>query len=101
MGYGRRGAIAALLVAGSCSLAEAAGPPGPLKDWPCSAPFADRLTPEGVWPTTLPAPLPVDEAWTTDAQARQLVEFIVDPANSPQSGVQHIEDFVHGNGPLR
>src|SRR5882724_658770 len=25
------------------------GPPGPLKDWPCAAPFSDQLTPQGVW----------------------------------------------------
>jgi len=80
--------------------AAAAGPPGPLSDWPCPAPFADRLAPASVWPGDLPAPLPAEEAWTADPRARQLVEFIADPASSPRSGARQIEEFAKDNGPL-
>ena len=97
----RCGALAAMLFAGLCGSAAAGGPPGPLKDWPCPAPFADQLTPQGVWPAALPAPLPSAEAWSGDAEARGLVEFVASPENSPSSGIRHIEEFVQANGALR
>jgi len=96
----RCGALAAMLFASLCGGAAAAGPPGPLKDWPCSVPFADQLTPQGVWSTALPSPLPATEAWSADPRAHALVEFVASPENSPSSGIRHIEEFVHDNGEL-
>ncbi len=100
MRYVLRCAVVPLVLGFLHGTAAANGPPGPLKDWPCAAPFADRLTPTGLWPADLPAPLPAEGEWAADPQARQLVEFIADPANSPRSGARHIEDFVKDNGPL-
>ena len=96
----RCGGLAAMLFACLCGSAVAA-PPGPLKDWPCSAPFADQLTPQGVWPAALPSPLPAADAWSADPQAKALVEFVAGTENSPASGIRHIEEFVGDNGELR
>src|SRR5882724_9255474 len=101
MGHVRRGALATVLVATLCGTANAGGPPGPLKPWPCEAPFADRIDPEQLWPTALPAPLPLPEAWQGDAQARALVEFIASTENSANSGTRRIAEFVASNGKLK
>jgi hypothetical protein len=93
--------LAALLFAGLCGGAIAGGPPGPLKDWPCDAAFSNQLMPQAIWPGALPAPLPDAEAWSSDPQARKLVEFIASTENSANAGARFIDDFVHDNGGLR
>lgn len=94
-------AAAAALTALAHGTALAGGPPGPLKDWPCAAPFADRLTPEAVWPTALPGAVPDVEAWKSDPQAKAIVEFVTSSENSPRIGAQYIDDFAKANGPIR
>ena len=93
--------LAAMLITSLCGNAVAGGPPGPLKDWPCAAAFSDQLTPQDVWPTPLPAALPDANAWSGDAQARTLVEFIASTENSPAAGARFIDDFARDNGGLR
>jgi hypothetical protein len=97
--FGTGAALLALATLG-CGSAIAAGPPGPLKDWPCAAPFADQLSPEAVWPTALPTSLPAPGAWQADLRAKAIVEFIADTANSPRAGTQYIDDFAVAKGRL-
>jgi hypothetical protein len=78
--------------------AAAPPPPGPLRDWPCEAPFADHLVPQAVWPGELPATLPDADAWQTDPATRRLVLYITSPENSPAAGVQMIEDWSREAG---
>jgi hypothetical protein len=92
-------AAAFLIIAHGTTLA--AGPPGPLEDWPCPAPFADHLTPEAAWPGALPGALPDAEAWKADPQAKAIVEFVAGTENSPRVGAQYIDDFAKANGPIR
>jgi hypothetical protein len=101
MQHGRAGAIALALAAVVQGSALAGGPPGPLKDWPCPAPFADRLTPEAIWPTALPGTVPADDVWKADPKARAIVEFVAASENSPRMGTQYIEDFAKANGAIR
>src|SRR5579862_1743455 len=100
MRSGRGGIIAACLFLVLCSTATAGGPPGPLKDWPCDAPFSSQIDPAAIWPDALPAPLPADGAWHADATARPLVEFIAGTENSANSGTRYIADFVATHGKL-
>jgi len=101
MQHRRVGAIALALAVIVQGTALAGGPPGPLKDWPCPAPFAARLTPEALWPTALPGTVPSTETWKADPKARAIVEFVASPENSPRAGTQYIEDFAKANGGIR
>ena len=92
---------AAMLAIIAHGTALAGGPPGPLKDWPCPVPFADRLTPEATWPAPLPGALPDVEAWKADPQAKAIVEFVTSTENSPRMGAAYIDDFAKANGPIR
>jgi hypothetical protein len=96
----RRGALAAGLFLILYGTAHAGGPPGPLKDWPCEAPYADRLDAAALWPEALPAPLPPDGAWKNDAVARPLVEFIASTENSANAGSRRIADETATHGKL-
>jgi hypothetical protein len=99
--YGRTGPLGLALAMVAHGVAFAGGPPGPLKDWPCQAPFADRLTPEAMWPTALPGAVPEGEAWRSDAKARAIVDFVASPENSPRAGTQYIDEFAKTNGGIR
>lgn len=68
----------------------------PLKDWPCKEPLVAPLTAAMVWPDRHPealAALPADRAWEADARVRDLVEYVVNPENSPARGAEAIARF--------
>jgi hypothetical protein len=95
----RRSAIALALWLALGATANAAGPPGPLKDWPCPVPLEAELTAATIWPAaSLPAALPEAEAWKANSESRQVVEFVADPENSPASGSSRIAELAASRG---
>lgn len=69
----------------------------PLKDWPCKEPLVAPLTAAMVWPDRHPealAALPAERAWEADPRVRDLVEYAVNPENTPALGADAIARFA-------
>ncbi|MCW2237513.1 hypothetical protein [Azospirillum canadense] len=73
----------------------------PLKDWPCKEPLVAPLTAAMVWPDRHPealAALPAERAWEADPRVRDLVEYALNPENTPTLGAEAIARFAREAG---
>ena len=63
-----------------------------IRDWPCTAPLAERFDPVQVWGSPLPRSRP--ESWGPDPGVREVVEFAANPENPPAHGSKQIVEFA-------